>query len=806
MLKNYLLIALRNIRRHIGYSLINILGLAIGMAACVLIWQHVTYEWSYDRFHNNIDNIYRLKRVLWTSEGQKIESAFTVNGLGPLLKREFPEVEDFARCATRPTTMVFYKDARFFERRLFYADPSFLKVFSFLLVKGDRETALSTPNAVLLSEKAAKKYYGSEDPLDKAIMVADNYSPFRIVKGVFKNIPENSHMKFDIVASMMHVTNNPYFKSGWKRNLFYNYILLKPGADPGALEAKLPAIIEQHMGETLRKNNQKMEIVLQPLKDIHLYSHILDELEINGDVRSVYFLLVIGFFILVVAWINYINFATVQALGRAREVGLRKIVGATRKQLGGQFFSESLVINLLGAALSLIIVFLVLPYYNQLTGHSFSNAMFAKLGFWLFFFLIFVLGAIFSSFYPAVILSSFRPSNVLRETFIRFNRGTFMRRLLVVLQITISVGLIASTLTIYRQLQFIRGYDLGFDKEQALVLKSPRISTFGGNILKNLKTFKEEILQYPEIINVAQCFHVPGEQDVKADDTVWRAVDGPERTIYTQVTWVNYDFVDTFKIKLLAGRDFSRQIEADKKSAIINETLMKMLWYRTPDEAINTYIMKKGNRLRYKIIGVMKNYNHQSLKKEIEPRALLFTPKYLSYIVIRLNTENLDKAMEFIKEKWKKHLYVNPFDYFFVDEFFDRQYKSEKQFGSIFRFFTLLAIFIACSGLLALSSYVVLQRTKEVGIRKVLGATTHGLLLLLSQDFLKLTLIAVFIALPLTFWGFNTWLENFAYRIGIGWWFWVIPILIITPIVLITLSFNVIKVASTNPADSLRYE
>jgi putative ABC transport system permease protein len=805
MIKNYFLIALRNIRKHFGYSFINIAGLAIGMAACVLIWQHVNYEWSYDRFHENADNIYRLKRVLHTSNGQTTESAFTVHGLGPILKKDFPGVVDYARMGTRPMTALIYKESRFFERRLVYSDPSFFTLFSIPVIKGD-PVSLEKSNALFLSESMAKKYFGDEDPVGKPIMVLDQYFPFKVVEGVFKDIPGNSHMKIDIIAPMVNVVNNGYFKSGWKRNLFYNYILLRPDADPGALEAKLSGIIEDRMGVDLQKNNQKMEIKLQPLKDIHLYSNILDEFDVNGDARSVYFLLVIAIFILGIAWINYINITTVRALGRAKEVGLRKVVGATRRQLSGQFFWESLVINFLAALLALIIVFLSLKYYNQISGNAFSAAIFGKLDFWLFFFLIFIIGAFLSSLYPAAVLSSFKPVDVLKETSMRFNRGNMMRKLLVVVQVAISVGLIAATLTIYNQLQFMRNHDLGFDKNQVLVLKSPRLAASGGELLKSLKIFKDEVLKDPRITNATPCFHVPGEQDTKADDSIWRELDGPGKTVFTQVTWVQDDFVGTFKIRLLAGRDFSKEIESDKEAAIINETALKLLGYKGPSEAIDTYIMKKGNRKRYKIIGVMKNYNHYSLEKEIEARVLLPTSKYLSFLALRLDTTNLQETMTFLREKWQEVLTLNPFDYYFVDEFFDRQYKEEKQFGGIFRVFTLLAIFIACSGLLALSSYVVLQRTKEVGIRKVLGATTRGILLLLTRDFIKLTLLAVCIALPLTYWGVSSWLQDFAYRIGIGWWFWVIPTILIIPIVMATLSVNVFKIASTNPSQSLRYE
>lgn len=804
MFKNYLSVALRNFKRHFGYSVINIVGLAVGMAVCLLILQYVSYERSYDDFHENGDNIYRLKRVLRTSDGRGIESAYSVRSLGPVLKKDFPEVVDFSRIWISANNPTIYKEARFYEKVLF-VDQSFLKMFSFSFIKGDPATALSRPNTVVLSESTAKKYFGSENPVGKVITMLDGGVPDKIVDGIIKDVPENSHIKFNILGSIHDKLEYQAFKHGWKTHLFYTYISLKAGTEPKFLESKIPGIVEQYMGEELRRTNQQENFVLQPLRDIHLYSNIMDEFEVNGNAQTVRFLLIIAFFILVVAWINYINLSTARALDRAKEVGLRKVVGADRKQLVKQFFLESMLLNLMGAVLSIVTVVISIPYYNKLTGNSLSMAIFTEARFWLFFLLIFIIGSFFSGLYPAVVLSSFKPVTVLRGRFSSSASGNMLRKFLVVFQIGISIALIASTLTIYNQVKFMKSRDLGFDKDQVLMIKSPKILQAPGvDYRRNMRNFRTELLRYPQIEAFAFCFHVPGHPD-KADDKIWRAKGGPGKSIFTQVTWTQFFYVELLKLRLAAGRGFSmKTIRADLKCAVINEKLSKMLGFESPGQALGDYIVKKGKQ--YKIIGVVKDYHYYSLRKPIEPRLFLLTPRSLSLIGLRLKTADPREVMVFIKKKWDELLPGNPFIYFFLDEFFDRQYKGEMQFRKTFGLFSLLAVFIACSGLFGLSSYTVLQRTKEVGIRKVFGAEIPDMLQLLSKGFTKLALAALCLSLPLTYWGFSKWLESYTYRIEIGWWFWVIPTLIIIPIILITVSYSVVKVAYTNPVKSLRYE
>jgi putative ABC transport system permease protein len=805
MVKNYLLVAFRSIRRHSGNSVINISGLAIGMAVCLLILHYISFERSYDSFHKNADNVYRLKMISRTGDGRTFEFATGPLALGEVVKREFPGVVDFTRVHMQQEMIVAREDTRFYEKRIFYIDPSFFKIFSFPLVRGDASSALAKPGSVLISESAARKYFGSQDPMGKILKTGDRYRGSYMVEGIFKDFPKNSHMKSDILVSNLAVVNNPYFRrNNWGIYQFHTYIQLQPGTHPESLRGKLAQIIDKYLGEEARKLNRQRECHLQPLKDIHLHSNCILEFEANGNATSLNLLFISALFIIIIAWVNYINLCTARAMERAKEVGLRKVVGSSRVQLIKQFFTESLSLNIISAVLAVIIVLLLMPFYNQMIGYSASLEIFAKPGFWLIFILIFISGVFFSGLYPAFIMSSFTPINVLKGRFLDLAGGKKARKVLVVFQFAISVALTAATLMAYQQIKYMRSQDPGFDKDQVLVVKTP-LGGLGASQRNRLQTVKTEILRNPQVVNITSSFHVPVHSQ-GADTEIRKQGDKPEKTILTNVSWVGYNFLDTFGMKLLAGRDFSEKISTDKEAVIINEKLMKLLGYENPEKALDQFVINPDGQ-RYRIIGVVKDYNHFSLKEPIKSRLLRLTFYDLSgFFSFKLNTHNVSETVKFINKKWHEVFPMFPFDYFFLDEFFDRQYKADIQFGRLFGIFTLLTILIAAAGLFALSAFSAAQRTKEIGIRKVLGADVSTIITLLSKDFLKLVLISLFIGIPLTYLWADRWLSNYAYRTDIGWWFFIIPVLIIVPVVLVTISYNVIKVAYTNPVSSLRYE
>ncbi|UCH98453.1 MAG: ABC transporter permease [Candidatus Aminicenantes bacterium] len=805
MIKNYLLTAFRNIKKHKGYSLINIAGLAIGMAVCLLIWYYVSFERSYDSFQKDADNIYRLKMIMQKGE-RTFEFAPTCLALGPALKAEFPEVLEFARIHVQRETIVAREDTRFYEELIFYVDPSFLKMFYLPLKRGNPRTALTKPNTLLISESAAKKYFGNENPVGKNIHIFDRYGQNYTVEGIFKDLPENSHMQFDFLASNQNVLIHPLFRdnNSWMVYQFYTYILTHPDFNLKSLETKIAKIIDKYMGDDMRKFNRRHICVLQPLRDIHLYSDCIIELKENGNATALNWLLISAVFILIIAWVNYININTARAMERAREVGLRKVVGASRIQLIRQFFAESLTLNILSAGMAIILVLILIPYCSSFTGSRIFMTIFSSPHFWVPFLVIFVIGTFFTGLYPAFILSSFKPGNILREKFINYGGGRMSRQVLVVFQFTISVALIAATLTVYQQIRFMKNQDLGFNKDQVLVVRTPR-ANLRDTTREKLDTVKTEILKDPRVLNIAGTFHVPGHA-MGADMEIRRVEDEPEKLFLTEVTWVRYHFLDTLGIKLFVGRDFSEKIITDREAVIINEKAMNLLGFESPEKAIDAYITTIfGERL--KIIGVIKNYNHRSLKEAVKSRIIRFALFELpGFFAFKLNTNNIKETVEFIEKKWKEVFPNLPFDYFFLDEFFNQQYKADNQFGAIFGFLALLTIFIAASGLFGLSAFNAARKTREIGIRKVLGADVVNILVLLSKNFLKLVFTALLIALPLTYLWVDKWLTTYAYRTTISWWFWVIPILITIPIVLLTLSYNVIKAAYTNPANTIRYE
>jgi len=801
MLKNYLILAFRNLLRHKLFSFLNILGLAIGMAACLLIMQYVSFELSFDSFHTNKDRIYRIPVELFLANGQRdYIDADSPPVLGPTLQQDFPEIADYVRLYWFYDGAIFsYRGNKFRQNRLYYAEPSFLSMFSFPLLKGNPLTALREPNTVVLTESTAQKYFGNEEPIGKVIEL--NGKDNLLVTGILKDIPKNSQLQFSAIisfATLAQVEKENLKSWGWYN--FFTYILLKPNTKVKDFEAKLPAFMEKYQGEDMRAKNYHSALILQPLSDVHLNNTITYEVEATGNRQAIYFLAIIALFIVVIAWVNYINLSTAKATERAKEVGIRKVVGSTRKQLIGQFLLESVIMNLIAAMIAILLAYLTLPLFQQLLGKEIPFTLWQHTPFILVMGGMLVTGMVVSAFYPAFVLSSFKPVRVLKGSFSQGNQGIWLRKSLVVFQFAASVALIIGTLVVYEQLQFMRQQDLGLNVDQTLVLRAPQIrdSTFSTGKF----TFKTELLRNPSIRSASFSNYIPGEE-ITDTGNVRRKGEKAKEGNYS-FFWVDYDYIPAYEMEIVAGRNFSSAFATDKQSVILNETAARTIGFNTPQDAINQVIMMRNEEKT--IVGVVKDYHQRSLRNRHEPIVFIGDLSRSLYFSLKVSPANVSQTLEAVQETFKTRFPGNPFEYFFLDEYFNRQYQAEGQFGQTFAFFASLAIFIACLGLFGLASFTTTQRTREIGVRKVLGASVPDILLLLSKDFLRLVLIACVIAIPAAWVVMQQWLENYAFRMNLAWWLFVLPGILITGIALFTVSFQSIKAALANPVKSLRNE
>jgi len=829
MIKSYFKIAYRNLVKNKIYSLVNILGLAIGIAACFFIFQYVYFESGYDKFNKNAKNIYRVPISYSGSFANLPTTACNHPGVGPAMKADFPEVVDYARVVPATIFMaasaVTYNDPQgrsetFNEEKVYFADASFFNIFSFPLVSGNSSTVLKEANTAAISQTIAAKYFGKENPVGKTIYL--NGGPLKVT-GIFKDVPENSHLKFDILLSFITLGNDINSVYGWTWPEFYNYVLLAPGTDPKKIEARFPAFIDKYIGKVMKELNFGCSFHLQALTDIHLRSHYGKEPEANGSEREVWFLTIIGIFILVIAWINYINLSTARSLERAKEVGLRKVVGGVRFQLISQFIFESVLINFLALLAACVLVLTCIPLVKQFAGSAISSGflsagLWQQYWFWFILVGVFIAGAVLVGAYPAFVLSSFRPVMVLKGKFNNSAKGISLRKALVSFQFILSILLIAGTIIVYKQLSFMRNTPLGYDKDQLLVIKAPAIhdSTFD----EKISYFRTTLLKNPLIHDIALSSDIPGKT-ITGRNTVRKASEDKTHNFITNEVEIDDNFLNTFQVNLVAGRNFLKNERTDlegivikgntnlKGRVLVNEAVVRGLGYKSNEEALNKEVVFAigPGEAKAEIIGVLKNYHQRSLKEPYDP-VLYYYPAWSNwtYFSLNVNTANLRENISSIQDAYKQVFSGNAFEYFFLSEYFDRQYKSDKYFGNVFGLFTILAIFVSCLGLLGLSSFVIKMRTKEIGIRKVLGASVQSILVLFSIDFIRLVLIASVIALPVIYFGANKWLSNYAFRIHPGWSVFVLPPLLLLVIALVTISIQSIKAALVNPVKSLRTE
>jgi len=806
MIKNYFKTAWRSIWKNKTFSAINVFGLSVGVAAFLLIINYLRFEYSYDDAHAKKDRIFRVPMMTKEKGGKEQTFAFTYPAVAPALKKDFPEIEEAARFR-RQGGIVTYGEQKIIEPgTLYYADASLFKIFSFRFVKGNAATAFKELNDAVITEETAKKYFGNAEPIGKALRYRnEDY----IVKGVLEDVPANSHIRFNIIINYekyIQLTNGDANNS-WGWSDFYTYVLVKPGTDVKALEAKLPAFAERYMGTDMKQRDYENSFYLQPLKDIHLRSKYDYEMAGNGNLSYLKYLGIAALFILFIAWINYINLSTAHSLDRSKEVGVRKVVGAGRFQLVRQFLAESLFLNVIAIIIGILIFRLTLSSFSSLVEKDISALLVSDWRFWVFVILLFLLGTLLAAFYPAFVLSSFQPIYSIKTSQgVSGLKGgkNLLRKSLVVLQFVAALVLITGAIGFYRQLHYMQTRDLGVNIKQTLVVQ--QTANTDSSDIPAFNAFVNDMEANPAIQSVTASTSVPGaEVGGSSDYTLKNSLSGKR----CRNLGVDKKFIPAYGLTVIAGRNFTNdQPAADTNvlvNILLNETAAKIFGFTNPADVVGQYI--DGSGFHCKVIGVVKDYHQESLQNSFDP--IVFYPeeeRNFGNFSLKLNTTNLPALMDFVKQKWTAYFPESPYRFFFLDERFNAQYKNDKLFSTVLWLFTAIAISIACLGLFGLSLFTIAKRNKEISIRKVLGATLYQITSLITKDYLKLVLVAGIIALPVAYFLVNNWLKDYAFHIGIGLWFFFLPVILIVLIALITVLYQSLRAAIANPIKNLRTE
>jgi putative ABC transport system permease protein len=806
MLKNYFLISYRHLLKDKVFSFINIFGLALGIASFLLIISYVRYEYSYDHINENIDNIYRVESIFYKGDQKTDHWPTSTNGYAPAMKETFPEIIDYTRINWyNSDRMVRYEEIKFRENHVCFADSNFFTFFEYPVIRGNRETFLKEPNTVIISESAAKKFFGNEDPLGKRLQISTFRDAFDCeVTGVFADIPGNHTMQFDFLISW--ITSAKWLWDFWYLHESYSYVKLREGTDPKKLADQFPALSEQYKTRTTLKDHT-WAIDFVPLADIHLNEAKPYEVEAKGNRKAVNFLLLISFVILLIAWVNYINLSTAKAMARAREVGIRKVSGSDKLQLIFQFMLESAFINILAAILAFGIVLLALMILPELTGSTFELVMMSDPEFYTIFLSVVLVGIVLSGLYPAFILSGFKPSVILKGKYNTSADGALLRRGLVVVQFSITIVLIGSTLIADQQIKHMKRQNLGVKTSQMLAIEAP---TMTDDYQNKILSFKNELSSLSGVEAVTRSSAVPGKEVAKflANRREYASVD-EDRLI--EMLMVDFDYIETYGLELVAGRNFDKDMPTDSIALILNQTAVAHFGFASDQEAIDErIILEVTQNKRNHIIGVIKDYHQQSLQKDFTPIILFMDPEYswipITYFSVSIATDNLPSVITAVQDKWSLFFPESSFDYFFLDDFFNRQYKADQQYGSTFAIFSFLAIFIAIMGLFGLTLFTTTSRTKEIGIRKVHGASISSIFILLNRELLRLLLFSSIIAVPAAYFLIGKWLDNYAFRLHLQWWMFIVPIMFVLFLSLLTTGYITFKAALSNPSRSLRYE
>ena len=809
MLPDHLRIAWRTINRHKTFTFFNVAGLSIGVTAFVLLSLYITYELSYDKFHKHTADIYRVRHDTYRGNEFEGSSAITYHGAAPAILANFPEVENYVRLHRADGMINYYKDdghlISHHEFNAFYADTSFFSIFTFALKSGDARKALRTPNTVLISETAARKYFGDENPIGRTLKLTTQWQGGEyIIEGIFFDAPENTHLKFDFLFPIDPLLNNAQFKNGdWYWANFYSYLLLNKGTDPVAFEKKLSVVIDEHLGVELKKSGLAEKFALQPLTSIHLYSNIGAEITANGNYMAIWFLMVLAGFIIVIVWLNYVNLSLARYTQRMREVGVRKIIGSQVQSIFWQFTIESLLVQSLALVVVTILIITLLPAFENLTLVKLMLDPSQQPGL-LVVSAIVLSGTIFCACYPAAMICNLRPLNSLKGTFSASRSSILSRRLLTGVQLGATSVAIIATVLVYRQLDFMLSQPLGIQVERKLIVRAPKIIV-KESYLNAVAFFKNDLKRNPEITTISSSSEVPGREIFWTGEL--RTIQETEGTRhFMNILVVDEDFLPVYGLNILAGRNFSKDGHADYGDAVIvNETAMKQFGFAKAEDALNENIVLNGWAVK-KIIGVVADYHQQSLKSAIRPIVMQFVPWTSDFITINFNGNQTSEFLELTEMSYHKAFPDNAFEYFFLDSQYDQQYRGERRLLNLFKVFAGISIFCACMGLFGLSAFVVNRRKKEIAIRKVNGASVWRIIQLLTTEYLWLIFAAMIVSIPATGYLVNEWMESFPYRPDTSWLYFVAGGAITLAIGLFAISANVLRAAIANPIASIKSE
>lgn len=800
MFRNNFRLAFRSLLKNKIYSIINIVGLSIGISVFVLIFLFIAHEKNFDQFHVNRNRIFRVQQDR-LNQGELTEHTVAgCIGAGPALKESFPEVKHFVRIS-QTSPIILYNYQGYKEEHACFASEDFFRVFTFNLKRGTDSLVLKNPYTAVVSESFAKKIFKGDDPVGKVLSFRGSYD-IEVI-GVYEDMPENSHMRFNLIISfatfekhvLKHVLEYP-----WRYDGYQTYIMLNENTDYKTVEEKLPQLIEAHTGDWLLQTTQKMMLHLQPLTSIHLHSNFEDELEQNGDYRNVLYLTIVAIFIIVIAWFNYVSLATAKSLERAKEVGIRKVLGSYRLQLIGQFLAESLVLNVAAASLALIIIYWGLPYFNELTNSKVTLSLLDP-RFWLLMLTIILTGSYTSGLYPAFVLSAFKPALILKGKFMGSASGRLVRKAMILVPFITAIILVSCLFIIYKQISFLQEQQLGFDVKQKLVIRDSEV--YDSLYSTRLTTFKKELIRIPGIKTSTYVSVVPGEPIIYSANSVRRIkADNADVNQYKRL-WVDENFIEVFGLTLLAGRNFTTE-SVPRKTLLINELASKTLGFQRPEDAIDEKIIFMSDTAN--VIGVVNNFHHESPKDPMVPVIYGFRPDGGMFFLIPVETTSVQVVVHKVENLFMQIFPGQPFNYFFLDEKYNNQYKLDVQFGKMIGLLSALLMMVTGLGLFGLSAYTASVRTKEIGIRKVLGATEGRIVVMLCREYLILIIIATIIAIPCAWYAMSLWLDSFANKIEIDIWMFLVPASFIVFITLLTISFQTIKAAVTNPVDTLRHD
>jgi putative ABC transport system permease protein len=809
MIRNYLKIAYRNLIKYKFISFINLFGLTIGLTCCLLILSYILNELSYDRYNKNADNIYRVTRSFNNQDGVVSLNLSTISPpFGYYLPTDFPEIQKMTRLLDNGITPLRYKEKLFNEKNVFFGDENLFDVFTIKVLRGNAKTALRDPFSIMLTEETARKYFGDEDPMDKSIRY-NNQLELKVT-GIYEALPSNSHLHPGTIVSFNTLKDSVVYgesnlRTNWGNNSFFTYLLMPPHYNINNMLSRFPEFVDKRMTgeEYIGKQPSKFtKLGLQKLTDIHLYSHTDYEAEPNGDMGRVYIFSAIAFFILLIASINYMNLSTARSVLRAREIGMRKVIGASRKELILQFISESVLITWISIFVAAGLLYFATSWLNKVTGQQVSLNILMK---WQIITPLIIapfLIGIISGIYPAIFMSSFQPIKTLKGFYKAGGNSISFRKILVITQFAISIILIITTAIVFQQLQYLQKKSLGFNRDHIVIIP------YNSALNEKFDSFRDELLSNSDIKDITRTSRIPTGRllDNMGASTLSGDSMAPSKTDIKYVS-IDYDFIPAYEIKIVAGRNFSKDFGTDTAGFILNESSVKALGWKSAEYAIGRDFQYGGTKGH--VIGVIRDFHFESMHQSIVPLVLVMFPPsspYFNNLSVKFSGTNTVKSLSHIENTWKKFLPEIPYEYSFLDENFDKLYEAEQIQGNIFTAFSCIAILIACLGLFGLSAFTISQRVKEIGVRKVLGADVSGIVALLSKEFLILVLVAALIAFPIAWYSMHNWLKDFAYRVDIKWWVFLVAGFTALTIALITVSFQAIKAAMANPVKVLRSE